>query len=199
MAQGDRPTSAYSHRGWNRDDGLPDNAAERLLLARDGWLWIGTRSGLARFDGVKFTVYDAATPGFTSDAILDLAEDAEGSLWIATKRGLYRKQGGTFTRFTKADGLPHDQVNQILPDPAGGLWLATLGGVSRLGAGRLTSWPLTETIYEPEMRPMVVHDVICLAATGSDALWLGTQGRPAPVGSGHRHQRARLAPRRAAR
>lgn len=65
---------------WNRDDGMPDNAAERLLVTRDAWLWLGTRSGLACFDGLQFTAYDANTPGFTSDAILDLSEEAAGDL-----------------------------------------------------------------------------------------------------------------------
>ena len=37
---------------WKAEQGLPHNAAERLLQTRDGFLWIGTRAGLARFDGL---------------------------------------------------------------------------------------------------------------------------------------------------
>ncbi|MBI4326563.1 MAG: hypothetical protein HY674_15055, partial [Chloroflexi bacterium] len=88
---------SYHHQTWTPDDGLPDNAVDCLLQTRDGWLWIGTRSGLARFDGVQFTVFNGRTPGFTDDAILALAEDLSGNLWIATKKGLYRKTGGVFT------------------------------------------------------------------------------------------------------
>ncbi len=146
-------TERFDVQSWNRDDGLPDNAAERLLLAHDGWLWIGTRSGLARFDGLKFTVYDGQTPGFTDDAILDLAEDAEGSLWIATKRGLYRKQGGTFTKFTTADGLLHNQVNHILPAPDRGLWLATIGGVNWFTPGASRQFADPGPDFRPGMLP----------------------------------------------
>lgn len=169
-------TPDFQIQTWDRDDGLPDNAVERLLQTRDGWLWVGTRDGLARFDGLRFTVYDGRTPGFTSDAVVDLAEDAEGSLWIATKRGLYRKRGTEFTKFTVEEGLAHNQVNQITPDPGGGLWLATQGGVSHQGVGGIRSFPFTETIMPTIAEPQVVRNIFSLIPAGGGQFWAGGRG-----------------------
>jgi len=169
-------TPHYSHREWLQPDGLPHNAAERLLMARDGWLWIGTRAGLARFDGVKFTVFDSRTPGFTDDAVLDLAEDAAGALWVATKKGLYRKDGERFTRLTQDDGLPHNQVNQLAPGKDGSLWLATQGGVSRILGSKIATHPHTETVYDANMHPEMARDVTSVALGSGGAVWVGTRG-----------------------
>ncbi|MDB6162828.1 MAG: hypothetical protein JWL98_260, partial [Xanthomonadaceae bacterium] len=46
----------YVHSTWDMDDGLPHNGVTRILEAKDGYLWVGTQAGLARFDGVRFTV-----------------------------------------------------------------------------------------------------------------------------------------------
>ena len=48
----------YIARSWQADDGLPHNYVLTVMQARDGYVWVGTRSGLARFDGVRFTPID---------------------------------------------------------------------------------------------------------------------------------------------
>ena len=50
----------YSVRIWQTDEGLPQNSVHAIAQTRDGYLWVGTREGLARFDGVRFTVVDEA-------------------------------------------------------------------------------------------------------------------------------------------
>ena len=47
----------YLIRQWTTEDELPQNTVTRLVQTRDGYLWVGTRAGVARFDGVKFTVF----------------------------------------------------------------------------------------------------------------------------------------------
>src|SRR5687767_10284004 len=51
------PSPAFRMRRWTAEDGLPKNTVLSLLQSRDGYLWIGTRDGLARFDGVRFKVF----------------------------------------------------------------------------------------------------------------------------------------------
>ena len=64
---------------------MPQNRISCLKQTRDGYLWIGTWAGLARFDGVRFTIFDKVnTPELVDDAINALAEDTDGTLWIAT-------------------------------------------------------------------------------------------------------------------
>ena len=80
----------YVSKIWRTQDGLPENRIRALAQTPDGYLWVGTSSGLARFDGVRFVVYARFnTPSMTDDNIRALAVAADGSLWVvgfATKR-----------------------------------------------------------------------------------------------------------------
>src|ERR1044072_5944079 len=68
---------------WTSDQGLTQNTVLSLAQTRDGYLWVGTPGGLARFDGVRFTLFDRSnTPELESESIQALAEDADGALWI---------------------------------------------------------------------------------------------------------------------
>ncbi len=111
-------------RRWTTEDGLPQNRIACIQQTRDGYLWLGTWFGLARFDGVRFTVFNSQnTPALTNDTINALAEDSEGSLWIGTREGLVKYQNGKFHRFTVKDGLPHDDIWQLSAARSGGLWV----------------------------------------------------------------------------
>lgn len=82
-------TRDYTVRNWRKEHGLPDNRIACLLLARDGFLWAGTRAGLVRFDGHRFTVWRRTTHAdFTNDTCRALAEGPDGRIWVATERGL---------------------------------------------------------------------------------------------------------------
>jgi ligand-binding sensor domain-containing protein len=95
---------------------------------------------LARFDGLKFTVYDSGnSPGLKRNRILSLYEDRAGTLWIGTDQGgLSRYSEGRFTTFTTGDGLPDNYVTSIAEDREGNLWVGTSNGLARLTAGRFT-------------------------------------------------------------
>jgi ligand-binding sensor domain-containing protein len=92
---------------WQTEAGLPLNSVTCVLQTRDGYLWIGTPNGLARFDGVRFTTYRVADGvGLRSNRILCLFETADGVLWVGTDEGgLTSHQQGKFTTFTTQDGL----------------------------------------------------------------------------------------------
>ncbi|MBL9126263.1 MAG: hypothetical protein JNL97_01390, partial [Verrucomicrobiales bacterium] len=143
---------------WGMDRGLPHTAVESLLQARDGFLWVGTREGLARFDGARFVVFDGTTEGFTSDACVDLAEDGSRGIWVATKKGAYRYASGRFTRFTTVDGLPADSVRQLHPLPDVGMGLATSGGLAIREGDRFRSIPFTVTNVEPDFHRVVTRN-----------------------------------------
>ncbi|MEP7337096.1 MAG: two-component regulator propeller domain-containing protein [Acidobacteriota bacterium] len=130
--------SQYVPESWTTERGLPQNTVSAILQTRDGYLWVGTFGGLARFDGVKFTVFDTGnSQGLKSNRILSLCEDRAGVLWIGTEQGgLSRYFQGKFSTYTTKDGLPDDFVMSLAVDGEDGLWIVTSKGVTRFKEGR---------------------------------------------------------------
>jgi signal transduction histidine kinase/ligand-binding sensor domain-containing protein len=126
-------------RAWTSEQGLPQNHIAAIKQTRDGYLWIGTWFGLARFDGVRFTVFNKLnTPELASDAISALAEDESGTLWIGTKNGLVGYHDHTFRRLTKEDGLPAPDVWRLIKCRAGGIWLHAGRFIARFQDGKFS-------------------------------------------------------------
>src|SRR5437867_5774401 len=96
----------YSVRIWQADDGLPQNSVYALAQTSDGYLWVGTHEGLARFDGLRFIpVDDPAAPELKHAWITALCAGSDGSLWIACDgSGVTRLKNGVFSHFSPADG-----------------------------------------------------------------------------------------------
>ncbi len=120
----------FVFRAWRTEDGLPQSTISVSLQTRDGYLWLGTQAGLARFDGVRFTVFGLAE-GLPSVLVRALYEDNLGSLWIGTYGGgLSRLRDGRIERFTAEDGLNDVNVTALAGDSLGRLWIGTSSGVS---------------------------------------------------------------------
>lgn len=102
----------YRIESWSTEQGLPYKTVNSVLQTRDGYIWVATPDGLARFDGVRFTVFNTAnTPNLVTNRFGTLIESNDGSLWIAVeKRGLIRYKNGVFTNYTIANGLPSDWI-----------------------------------------------------------------------------------------
>src|SRR5579859_4303175 len=66
--------------------GLPQNSVYAILQTSDGYIWAGTKQGLARFDGVRFTIFDGHQQLRESE-VQALLEGDDSSLWIATFGG----------------------------------------------------------------------------------------------------------------
>ena len=84
---------------WTSENGLPDSSVTAVAQTPDGYLWIGTYNGLARFDGVRFVTFDPAnTPALTHARVRKLFVDSRGVLWINGYDGsLVTYAGGVFT------------------------------------------------------------------------------------------------------
>jgi signal transduction histidine kinase/ligand-binding sensor domain-containing protein len=73
---------------WGTENGLPSSTVTSIAQTPDGYLWVGTYNGLARFDGARFVTFDpVSTPALTQTRVQGLFLDARGTLWINTFRG----------------------------------------------------------------------------------------------------------------
>jgi len=171
-----RAITQYVHDIWQTERGLPQNTILAMLQTRDGYLWLGTQDGLARFDGARFAVFDTRnTPELGNNDVLALLEDRASRLWIGTNGGgLVCLEAGRFTRLTRAAGLPGDSVRALLEDRSGRLWVGTLGGgLLRLENGRLVRDPWTERLPGRRVR--------ALLEDAKGVLWVGTDAGLARV------------------
>src|SRR5215472_14591960 len=112
----------YVHHSWTSADGLPENAVTTITQTRDGYLWIGTPEGLARFNGKQFTIFDQTnTPELHSNSFMVLLEDSkEEALWMGSySGGLTRYSHGRWQSYTMQNGLPDDYLTALANDGLG--------------------------------------------------------------------------------
>jgi signal transduction histidine kinase/ligand-binding sensor domain-containing protein len=104
---------------WTADDGLPQNSVYGIVQTRDGYLWLATVDGLARFDGARFTVFNKSnSPGIVNNRFISLFETAGGDLWAGTEEsGAVRFHNGRFEHFGADAGVPR-----------GVIWIESDGG-----------------------------------------------------------------------
>ena len=72
----------YIVEHWNVKDGIPGTQVLAIAQSTDGYIWIGTHYGIARFDGVKFTVFDDTTDGIPTGSCSGMLAGPNGSLWM---------------------------------------------------------------------------------------------------------------------
>jgi ligand-binding sensor domain-containing protein/signal transduction histidine kinase len=130
-------SESLSFHRWGHEDGLPDETVTALLQTRDGYLWIGTASGLARFDGVEFEAVSLS--GAESNrvaAVTSLCEDDQRRLWIGTREsGLFWLAAGVAHRFTES--AQNESITSLAADGSGQLWVGTAGGLFRVNLATL--------------------------------------------------------------
>ena len=157
----------YNVRTWQTDEGLPHNSVHAVAQTPDGYLWVGTREGLARFDGVRFVpVDDPSAPELKHSWITALCVSRDGSLWIASEsNGVMRLKDGIFKRFTATDGLPGNQIQCLLESRDGSLWLGGDQGLSRFQDGRFTDFSESGLLRNNSVKALCedAHGILRLA------------------------------------
>jgi signal transduction histidine kinase/ligand-binding sensor domain-containing protein len=132
-------TEGYAVRVWQTEDGLPQNVVNAAVQTRDGYLWFATPSGLARFDGEGFRLFNSAsTPELRDRRISRLYEDAEGTLWIGHETGtITRFRSNRFEIFAPPAEQDSEKVIGLGSDEDGRLWaMRENGAIDSLTDGR---------------------------------------------------------------
>lgn len=126
-------------RTWTHSEGLPDNSVTAVLQARDGYLWVGTQSGLARFDGVSFKPVALGTATNSDAWITDMCEDPQGRIWIGTEQlGLFC-YSNTVVRQVGAGGEITRPITTLALGDGTDLWIGTRQGLG-LWSGKKIRW-----------------------------------------------------------
>src|SRR3984885_9143912 len=159
--------SQYVLDNWQIPEGLPQTSVQAIARTPDGYLWVGTQEGLARFDGVRFTVFDSSNePAIPSKYITVLFVDRAGRLWIGTRSGVAVLESGRFKPFKTIEGIAHAYVHAITDGGAGHLWVGTEDGLFEVGGASTHSFAASSGL--PDSRIRALHE----ARDG--ALWIGT-------------------------
>ncbi len=163
-------------------DGLPSSVVYKTVQDRDGFVWIGTQDGLARYDGIGFRTFrhePAEAGSLTSNDISSLLVDRDGRLWCGGEAsGLNRLEadGKTFTHWTHRPNelgtLGSDDVFALAQDAFGAIWVGTyLGGLNRLEADGSFLHVDHDTEDPHSLRSSTVY---ALKPDTRNRLWIGT-------------------------
>jgi signal transduction histidine kinase/ligand-binding sensor domain-containing protein/CheY-like chemotaxis protein len=158
------PLRGYAVDVWKSDNGLPQNTAAAITQSADGFLWIGTQSGLARFDGSSFKVLTRqSSPGLVDTEVRHLLAASDGELWISTGGGLCRMNQGKITGQDLREGAASQGL--LFEDSRKQIYVA---GETGLLLWR-TDWNFTPAIGLPD------EHVTAIAEDSGGRIWVGTQ------------------------
>lgn len=122
---------SYSAVLYNNTNGLPTSEANAIVQSEDGYIFIGSYSGLTFYDGVSFTRFSAQT-GITS--VVSLFIDKDDRLWIGTNdSGIVLYTEGEYTFYGHDAGLSSLSVRSITQDDSGRIIFATTEGLAYIG------------------------------------------------------------------
>jgi ligand-binding sensor domain-containing protein len=161
----DKSFTHYVLNTWSIQDGLPQITALSLAQDRVGYLWVGTQSGLARFDGVRFVTYTPEdTPALPGIWIGALLSDRHGRLWIGTYKGLAFYDGQQFHKIIAADPVRYPSLNilALIEQADGQIVVGSSEGVFRVVNDRL--------VHVTGPKPALS------LLSREDGLWVGSTG-----------------------
>lgn len=155
------PFQTLAHRIYDQESGLPETLISSVARTPDGYLWLGTRRGLVRFDGSRFRLFTPDdTPALRSSYISRLATDGSNRLWIGTAGGLAVLEKGAFRAVGTEAGFGSWPIEAVFADRSGAVWVSTDSVMLRSAGGRF------EVVAD--------HPVAAFAEDRGGRIWVGT-------------------------
>lgn len=164
-------------------EGLSQNSGYTVVQDNKGFIWIGTETGLNKYDGHTFTVYEKEiyNPNSLSNSfIICIYIDSSGIFWIGTEEGLNRfnKKKDRFTRFfhdpNDSSSLSHNRILSICEDKAGLLWIGTDNGLNTYDRKKRSFF---RYYYDSTRQNSISSNAIrVLYQDREGTMWIGTEG-----------------------
>jgi ligand-binding sensor domain-containing protein/signal transduction histidine kinase len=165
-----RAMSQYVHERWGTEQGFPRGPVYAIDQSNDGYLWIGTRAGLVRFDGLNFRLVKDGSGLLNNRSVLGLTSDGQGNLWI-------RLEGATLLRYR--DGVFDNPIPQLPALDS----RVTATSLTSQGDFLISLMERGTGIYRQNKFSMLVDatalprsPVLTVAEASEGSIWLGTRG-----------------------
>jgi signal transduction histidine kinase/ligand-binding sensor domain-containing protein/DNA-binding response OmpR family regulator len=161
-----QPTQ-YVFDNWQIADGLPQSTVQALARTPDGYLWVGTQEGLARYDGARFAVFEPGNESaIPNKDITALHIDKTGKLWIGTRSGLAVFEHDRFRPGPQGGELARGFIRAIGESSNGHIWIGTETGVTEIAGDTVRAFDASDGLIDGRVRAL---------EPGADgALWVGT-------------------------
>jgi diguanylate cyclase (GGDEF)-like protein len=166
----------YVHDSWTSNDGLPQDSINGIAQTPDGYLWLATQEGIARFDGIHFTIFDSRTTnGAIKNFVYTLFVDRAGTLWAGASGGLLRYDNkGDFVLIGTAQGWPDSSAKFLSQDSSGNLWAGLATGSESEGSGKGLVRFNAGAVKIFTTNDGLSSDQVCQTWLDGDDLWIAT-------------------------
>ncbi|MGV3772390.1 MAG: sensor histidine kinase [Verrucomicrobiales bacterium] len=177
------PSSEFMVNFWRTEDGLPQNSVTSIVQTEDGYIWCGTRNGLVRFDGIRFTVFNRLnSPELISNDIRFLAAGEDGSLWIAFREpGICRRFRNRMERVAPENDGKIGEVQCLLGGPEGSLYIGATKGLFLLTSSGNLENPGAELLGSASVQALSIDKDGLLWIGTTKGLWKHKGGKTMPA------------------
>lgn len=149
---------------FTKEDGLSDNAVNKIFVSDRGRVWAGTQNGVSCYSGGKWSSY-TTDQGLCGNSVRDIVEDNDGTIWFATNKGISTFNGSTWKTYDMKSGLSWNDVKALGYDSRKNeIWAAV--GEKDVNNWDGKEWKVFMTIEE---------GITCIMADTQSRIWFGTE------------------------